>query len=89
MHELDEITGAIVDSAMNIHKELGPGLLESVYHPCLIDEIRSLGYDVKSQIWVPVKYKGKDLGGVLKLDLLVENIIIVELKAVETMISSI
>ena len=84
--EINDIAYKIVGCAIEVHKHLGPGLLESVYLPCLIEEIKTLNYYVKSQIWVPVTYKGKDLGGILKLDLLIENIIVVELKAVETMI---
>ena len=65
---------------------MGPGLLESVYETCFIDELKTAGLHVKSQIYVPVSYKGKDLGGNLKLDLLVNELIIVEEKAVEQMI---
>jgi len=81
-----EISYKIIGCAIEVHKHLGPGLLESVYEPCFIDEMRSNGLFVKSQIYVPVHYKGKDLGGSLKLDLLVNDLIIVEEKAVEQMI---
>ena len=74
---------AIVGCAIEVHKHLGPGLLESVYKLCLIEEIRSKGIVVAFEIYVPISYKGKNLGGILKLDLLLENIIIVELKAVD------
>lgn len=83
---INEISYKIIGCAIEVHKHLGPGLLESVYEPCLIDEMRSAGLSVKSQIYVPVHYKGKDLGGSLKLDLLVNDLIIVEEKAVEQMI---
>jgi GxxExxY protein len=76
----------IIGCAIEVHKQLGPGLLESVYESCFIDELQSAGLIVRSQIYVPLIYKGKDLGGQLKLDLLVENLIIVENKAVEIMI---
>ena len=76
----------IIGCAIEVHKNLGPGLLESVYEICLIEELIELGLEVRSQIYVPVKYKGKDLGGTLKLDLLVNDLVIVELKAVDTMI---
>ena len=76
----------IIGCAIEVHKQLGPGLLESVYESCFIDELQSAGLSVKSQIYVPLIYKGKDLGGHLKLDLLVEDLIIVENKAVEIMI---
>ncbi len=83
---IHEISYKIIGCAIEVHKNLGPGLLESVYEPCFIDELRNAGLFVKSQIYVPVHYKGKDLGGSLKLDLLVNDLIIVEEKAVELMI---
>ncbi len=83
---INDISYKIVGCAIEVHKHLGPGLLESVYHSCLIEELKNNDLYVQSQIRVPVSYKGKDLGGALKLDLLVNNLIIVELKAVETMI---
>ena len=83
---VNDIAYKIVGCAIEVHKHLGPGLLESVYEPCIIDEIQSQGFIVKSQLYVPVRYKGKELGGSLKLDLLINDLIIVELKAVETMI---
>jgi len=83
---INEISYTIIGCAIEVHKHLGPGLLESVYEPCFIDEMKSAGLFVKSQVYVPVLYKGKDLGGYLKLDLLVNDLIIVEEKAVEQMI---
>ena len=84
---INDISYKIVGCAIEVHKHLGPGLLESVYHSCLIEELKNNDLYVQSQIRVPVSYKGKDLGGALKLDLVVNNLIIVELKAVETMIT--
>ncbi len=83
---INDIAYKIVGCAIEVHKHLGPGLLESVYETCLIEEIRNAGLSVQSQIYVPLKYKEKDLGGILKLDLIVNNSIIIELKAVEQMI---
>jgi GxxExxY protein len=83
---INEISYKIIGCAIEVHKHLGPGLLESVYEPCFIDEMTRAGLFIKSQIYVPVYYKGKDLGGCLKLDLLVNDLIIVEEKAVEQMI---
>lgn len=83
---INDISYQIVGCAIEVHKHLGPGLLESVYQTCLIEELISNQLTVQSQIYVPVYYKGKDLGGQLKLDLLVENLVIVELKAVDIMI---
>lgn len=76
----------MVGCAIEVHKHLGPGLLESVYQKCFIDELISKGLKVKSEVQLPVVYKGKDLGNLLRIDVLVEDIIIVELKAVEVMI---
>ena len=73
----------VVDVAYRIHTTLGPGLLESIYHTCMIEELTNSELEVKSQLFVPVFYKGKELEGKLKLDLLVNDIIIVELKSVE------
>lgn len=83
---INDIAYKIVGCAIEVHKQLGPGLLESVYHSCLPEELAMSGLGAKSQLYVPVLYKGKDLGGNLKIDLLVEGLIIVELKAVDIMI---
>jgi GxxExxY protein len=83
---LKHLSFKIIGCAIEVNKQLGPGLLESVYHACKIHELKQQGMEVKSQISVPVIYKEHDLGGVLKIDLLVENEIIIELKSVETMI---
>jgi GxxExxY protein len=83
---INAIAYKIVGEAIEVHKNLGPGLLESVYEICLIDELKELGLDVRSQVYVPVKYKNKDLEGTLKLDILVNDLIIIELKAVDLMI---
>lgn len=81
--ELDNIGTKIVDAAYSVHKELGPGLLESVYEFCLIEELKSRNLTVTSQMKLPVIYKGKVLNKEFIIDLLVENEIIIELKAVE------
>ena len=83
---VDSIAYKVVGCAIEVHRELGPGLLESVYHTCLTDEIRSLGFHAATEVLVPVIYKGKSLGKTLKIDLLVEDLVIIELKAVEQMI---
>jgi len=73
----------IIDAAMQVHRELGPGLLESVYEVCLIEELRNRGLEVRSQVRLPIVYKGKELNREFVIDLLVENKIVIELKAVE------
>ncbi len=83
---INDIAYRIVGCAIEVHKQLGPGLLESVYEKCLMEELMTAGLRVRSQLYVPILYKGKQLGDDLKLDLLVEELIIVENKAVEQMI---
>jgi GxxExxY protein len=83
---INDLAYKIVGCAIEVHKNLGPGLLESVYEMCLIDELTESGLLVQSQVYVSIKYKGKNLGGTLKLDLLINNLILVELKAVDVMI---
>jgi GxxExxY protein len=81
--EVNEITGAIVDAAMKVHSTLGPGMLESVYEKCLMHELRKRGFKVQDQLWLPVVYDGVQIEGGYKVDLLVEDSVIVELKVVE------
>jgi GxxExxY protein len=81
--EIDQITGAIVDAAMKVHSALGPGLLESVYETCLKHELVKRGLKVSSQVWLPVLYDGITVEGGYKMDLLVEDEVVVELKVVE------
>ena len=81
--ELNKISGIILDSAIEVHKELGPGLLESVYEICLYKELRSRNLFVERQVPMDVVYKGEKLEAEFRIDLLVEHEIIIELKAVE------
>ncbi|MDF2436920.1 MAG: hypothetical protein K0Q95_1296 [Bacteroidota bacterium] len=83
---LNELSFKIIGCAIEVHKQVGPGLLESVYHGCFIEELRLNNLDVKSQVAVPISYKNRSLGTPLKLDLLVNDHIIIELKAVEALI---
>ncbi len=76
-----EIRGAIFD----VYNELGPGLLESVYEEALVYELQQRGLKVERQLEVPIRYKDAELKTPLRLDLLIENQIIVELKSVEEM----
>ena len=77
------LSNYIIGAAIEVHKELGPGLLESVYEACMVEELESRGLRVKNQVPLPVSYKGKKLDKEFVLDLLVEDEIIVELKSVE------
>ncbi|MBX7155111.1 MAG: GxxExxY protein [Candidatus Kapaibacterium sp.] len=74
----------IVGAAIEVHNSLGPGLLESVYEKCLAHDLLIRGYDVKRQIPVPGNYKGLEFTTEFRLDLIVNDVIIVELKAAET-----
>ena len=85
MHELDDITGAIVDSAMKIHKELGPGLLESVYEVVLARTLEKRGFQVARQNPIRFEYDGMVFEEVFRTDLLIEGRVVVELKSVENL----
>jgi len=83
---VNDLAYKIVGCAIEVHKQLGPGLLESVYEICFIEELKAQGLNIQRQVPVPIIYKGKDLGTTLVLDLVVNDLIIVELKAVEVII---
>ncbi len=82
---IDEITGQIIDAAIKVHSLLGPGLLESAYETCLAHELKKRGLRVQVQVILPIEYDGILLESGYRVDLLVENLVIVELKAVEKM----
>lgn len=73
----------IVGCAIEVHKHVGPGLLESVYEKCLTHELQLRGLKVEKQVVVPIEYKGVQLESTLRADIIVNDMIIVELKAVE------
>ena len=81
--ELNNLSKIILDTSIEVHRNLGPGLLESVYEICLEDELKSRNVKVKRQVSLPIIYKGKELSKEFYIDLFVENEIIVELKTVE------
>ena len=81
---VNDISGAIVDAAMKVHSALGPGLLESSYEGCLAHELRTRGHRVLVQVPLPVRYDGIKIDVGYRIDLLVEDAVIVELKAVES-----
>jgi GxxExxY protein len=80
---LDQITRRIIGAAIEVHRHLGPGLLESSYETCLVFELKQLGFTVEQQKPLPVVYKGIVLDCGYRLDLVIEDSVIVELKAVE------
>jgi GxxExxY protein len=84
MH-INEVSGQIVDAAMKVHTALGPGLLESAYEGCLLHELRKRGLRVEKQVALPVVYDGVQIDVGYRIDLLVEDLVIVELKSVEAL----
>jgi GxxExxY protein len=78
-----QVSHAVITAAMRVHSELGPGLLESTYTACLQHELRKAGYRSESQVGLPVYYDGVKLDLGYRIDLLVENLVIIELKSVD------
>ena len=81
----NEISQKIIGAAIEVHKQLGPGLLESTYETCLTYELKQMGLDVKQQQALPVVYKEVKLDAGYRIDLLIENKVIVEIKSVEAL----
>lgn len=79
---LDEITYEVIGSAIEVHKIMGRGLLENIYHHCLIEELNSKKINFSTEMKIPVLYKEKELKIDFKCDLFIENCLVVELKAV-------
>ena len=84
--EHNTISGQIINAAIEVHRELGAGLLESVYEYCLLDELKRRGLRAERQILIPVCYKGNQLDKEFVIDILVEDKIVVELKSVEAIL---
>jgi len=80
---VNQVSGAIVSCAMHVHSVLGPGLLESAYQGCLAHELRKRGFDVASQVGLPVVYEGENIELGYRIDLIVQNLVLVEVKSVE------
>ena len=80
---VNEITAKIVDAAYQVHSNLGPGLLEAVYQKCMIIELANSALHVQKEVNVPLLYKGQDIDAHLRIDLLIENTVIVEIKSVD------
>lgn len=81
--ELNQISGVIIGKAIEVHKTLGPGILESTYLRCLFYELGNAGLKVEKEKAVSIKYKDLEIETAYRLDLLVEDSVVVELKAVE------
>ncbi|MES2763089.1 MAG: GxxExxY protein [Bacteroidota bacterium] len=82
----NSLTEKIIKCCIDVHKELGPGLMESVYETCLISALEEDGFDVKRQVILPIYFKGKQLGKNFIIDLLVEDEIVLELKSIESIL---
>ena len=78
-----EVSRAVITAAMKVHSTLGPGLLESAYEACLAHELGKAGYRVECQVPLPVVYDGVKLDLGYRIDMLVEDLVVVEIKAVE------
>ncbi|MFN0039201.1 MAG: GxxExxY protein [Burkholderiales bacterium] len=82
----DTLSHRIIGASIEVHRNLGPGLLESIYETALEMELNESGLQVRRQMELPVLYKGKRLEGGYRVDLVVENLVIVEIKAVERLL---
>ena len=80
--ERDELSNRIIGACIEVHRELGPGLLESVYEACVMDEFPRHGIHARSQVCLPIHYKGKKLAKEFKIDILAEEEIVIELKSI-------
>lgn len=80
---VNRLTHHIINAAMKVHSLLGPGLLESAYHACLLHELHKQGLRLASQVGLPVVYDGEQIDLGYRIDLIVENTVIVEVKCVE------
>jgi GxxExxY protein len=84
--EFEEITGTVISAALKVHSAIGPGVLESVYKTCLQHELQKTGLLVQAEVVLPVLYDGLRMDSGFRIDLLVENLLIVELKCVESIL---
>lgn len=81
---LKDLVYQVNGAAIEVHKYIGPGLLESVYHNCLVKELSIRGFNYQTELCIPINYKGLEVEANLRCDLLVENALVVELKSVES-----
>ncbi len=79
----EELGRVLIDSAIRVHRELGPGLLESTYEVCLAYELSERGIDVRRQVALPIRYRGRRMDAAYRIDLLLADSVVVEIKAVE------
>jgi GxxExxY protein len=84
--KIDDVTGTIIRAALRVHSQLGPGLLESVYSACLVYALQASGSRVRTQVPITIGFDDNRIESGVRLDLLVENSVIVEVKAVERLV---
>jgi GxxExxY protein len=84
--EIELIAKQLVDSMLAVHRELGPGLLESTYQACLAYELRDRGVEVRCEVELPVKYKGLEIEAGYRIDMLVADCIVIENKSVQALV---
>ena len=85
MKDIDEVTGDVVDVALRVHRELGPGLLESVYETLLAAKLIQMGYAVDRQKAIDIEFEGQRFDAAFRIDLLVDGRLLIEIKSVETL----
>ncbi|HMJ69125.1 MAG TPA: GxxExxY protein [Cyclobacteriaceae bacterium] len=84
--QVDKLSYHIIGAAIDVHRRLGPGLLEHVYHTCFASELVEYGFKVSTETGISINFKGQKIASILKCDLLVDDLIVVEVKAVEKII---
>jgi GxxExxY protein len=80
---INQVSGAVVDATLKVHSQLGPGLLESAYKACLAHELRKRAFHVAAEVGLPVVYEGEKLELGYRMDLLVEGLVVVEIKCID------
>jgi GxxExxY protein len=85
--DINQISGAVIDASIQVHKRLGPGLLESSYRLCLVHELTKRGFAVKQELALPIIYDELKLDSGYRIDLLVADTVVVELKAVDDLLA--
>ncbi|MCP3177048.1 GxxExxY protein [Desulfuromonas sp. KJ2020] len=80
---LNQLSSSVINGAICVHRELGPGLLESVYQSCLAYELKERGMEVVTEVALPIFYRGNRIESGLRLDMIIENRLVIELKSVE------
>ena len=86
MLEHEQLTEQIIGAAIEVHRHLGPGLLESAYRKCMVRELELRGFEVQAEVPLPIEYKGISIEPAFRMDLVVNGLVVVELKAVDSFV---